>query len=651
MKRFLFLGALISTFFFGAKAQDWYQMHVDYDDYEWKFPVNMTHVSYFDFNSGQTVLQPHFTDDENVVIPFSLEASKKYGSSLTTMTLSNELTEWGKNKHKVFAVYITTDDGSDITSKEEYTPCYISVDGMGEYPDHSMHGKIRGRGNSTWEWYDKKPYRIKFDVSSKVLGIKKNKDWVLLANYRDVTKVMNTFASITADWMGLPFTTPVRFAELFINGEYKGIYQIAEQVEVGGNRVAIDEMEGLLLTLDVDDGPGNNPGAGDNFWTKVYNMPMAVKNSKNLTADQLNDVREQFAELEQAIKSQDYEAVDNLMDIGSYIRMIQLQEYLYNVELSAPRSVFLFRDKGGKFTFGPAWDWDAGFDFEWSDMYTGHTYFANYRETLLGSRPYDRNGTYKVSHFFTDLFGVGDFVRLYKSTWENFSDSIFIRNWEETQKYIDGINEYQQRKSRGPVTPSTREADRWPIRNFNMADETAKMKTWLKNRAAYVNTLVANYPEPDGGGGETQGYTVVGTLSKSYTLQLSSGYSQSVSVTCSAAELAPLLGVDASTLTDATLDLVPLNADGSEGDNTAAKTYGAWFDEYGDTNDYSYGDVRVYIESDNLFRLNCGCHPDNCDGGGEQYTVTLQYRHLPTQKAVNLKVTFTVEGSSWWWNW
>ena len=184
-----------------------------------------------------------------------------------------------------------------------------------------------------------------------------------------------------------------------------------------------------------------------------------------------------------------------------------------------------------------------------------------------------------------------------------------------------------------------------------MADETAKMKTWLKNRAAYVNTLVANYPEPDGGGGETQGYTVVGTLSKSYTLQLSSGYSQSVSVTCSASELAPLLGVDASTLTDATLDLVPLNADGSEGDNTAAKTYGAWFDEYGDTNDYSYGDVRVYIESDNLFRLNCGCHPDNCDGGGEQYTVTLQYRHLPTQKAVNLKVTFTVEGSSWWWNW
>ena len=477
MKRFLFLGALISTFFFGAKAQDWYQMHVDYDDYEWKFPVNMTHVSYFDFNSGQTVLQPHFTDDENVVIPFSLEASKKYGSSLTTMTLSNELTEWGKNKHKVFAVYITTDDGSDITSKEEYTPCYISVDGMGEYPDHSMHGKIRGRGNSTWEWYDKKPYRIKFDVSSKVLGIKKNKDWVLLANYRDVTKVMNTFASITADWMGLPFTTPVRFAELFINGEYKGIYQIAEQVEVGGNRVAIDEMEGLLLTLDVDDGPGNNPGAGDNFWTKVYNMPMAVKNPKNLTADQLNDVREQFAELEQAIKSQDYEAVDNLMDIGSYIRMIQLQEYLYNVELSAPRSVFLFRDKGGKFTFGPAWDWDAGFDFEWSDMYTGHTYFANYRETLLGSRPYDRNGTYKVSHFFTDLFGVGDFVRLYKSTWENFSDSIFIRNWEETQKYIDGINEYQQRKSRGPVTPSTREADRWPIRNFKPRMSTRSWPT------------------------------------------------------------------------------------------------------------------------------------------------------------------------------
>ena len=130
--------------------------------------------------------------------------------------------------------------------------------------------------------------------------------------------------------MGIPYTTPVRFAELFINGEYSGLYQIAEQVEVGGNRVDINEEEGLLLTLDVDDGPQYSPN-DNNFYTKVYGMPMQVKNPKNLTGEDLDEVRNEFAVLENAIKAHNYKMVDSLMDIDSYIRMIQLQEFVYNV--------------------------------------------------------------------------------------------------------------------------------------------------------------------------------------------------------------------------------------------------------------------------------------------------------------------------------
>ena len=303
------------------------------NNYEWKFPLNAIHVSHFDFNEDQTVLQTHLADDENIIVPFNVDNTTKNIASATAMTLSDELTDWGKNKYRVFAIYVTTDDGESITSKEEYTHCYVSIDGLGEYPDNSLPAQIRGRGNSTWLWYDKKPYRIKFDVSSKMLGIKKNKDWVLLANYRDVTKMMNTYAFITADWMGLPYTSPVRYAELFINGEYRGLYQIAEQVEVGGNRVNIDEDEGLLLTLDVDDGPSNSPNATDNFNTKVYGMPMAVKNPKDLTKQQLSDIREEFAELENAIKAHNYDLVDSLMDIPSYIHMLQLQEYQLFLQL------------------------------------------------------------------------------------------------------------------------------------------------------------------------------------------------------------------------------------------------------------------------------------------------------------------------------
>ncbi len=652
MRRFFFLSVCL---FFSCvlclRAQDWYQVHVDYDGHEWLFPVNFQHVSFMDFNEDNSAVKMHLADDENIVIPFNVEASSKWDAVSNGITLSDELSQWGKNKHKVFAIYITTDDGSDIDSKEEYKHCYISVDGMGEYPDNSLPGQIRGRGNSTWEWYQKKPYRIKFDTSSKMLGISKNKDWVLLANYRDVTKMMNVYTNITADWMGIPFTTPVRFAELFVNGEYKGVYQVAEQVEVGGNRVQINENEGLLLTLDVDDGPELNPG-DNNFSTKVYGMPMQVKNPKSLTQEQLDEVRAEFAVLESAIKARNYDIVDSLMDIDSYIRMIQLQEFVYNVELSAPRSIFLFRDKDGKFTFGPAWDWDAGFDFDWSNMYTGHTYFADYRETILGTRPYDRNGNYQCPRFFTDMFGNGRFVRRYKELWNAVSDSIYIRNWNETQPYIDALHELQAKQPQGYTTPATRESTRWPIRGFDFDTEIGKMKKWLQNRLKYLNPIIAAYPEPEDEGGEVivipDEYTLVGTIEKSYTLQYSGGYKQDVSVTVSRDELAKLLDVEPGTLDETTLDLVPLNADGTEGNNTAAKEYGAWFDDDGNTNAWAQG--HVYIESDDLFSLACGCHPDNC-WGGDEHTITMQYRHLPSAKAVNLQATFTIEGGGGWWGW
>lgn len=642
-------------------AQDWYQIHSSYEGGRWSFPYRTDHVSFFDFDR-YNALQIHRNNTGGPVIPFGTE-EEGYQAVADSMTFSYDLTEWGKNKHKVFGIYITIDNPSEWTDQKveakEWVDCYISIDGRKEYPDLSMGGKIRGRGNSTLKWYDKKPYRIKFESSSKVLGIKKNKDWVLLANWRDVTKVMNTFCFEAADIMGIPYTSPVRFAELFINGEYRGLYQIAEQVEVGGNRVDIDEEEGLLMTLDQDDGPSLDPTGTQNFNSKVYSMPTAIKSPKDLTPAQVDSIRNEFAVLENAIKAYNYDVVDSLLDLTSYIAMIQLQELVYNVELSAPRSVFFFRDKGGKWTFGPAWDWDAGFDFSWSDMYTGHTYFKNYRKSLLGSDPYKRNGDYKVPRFFTDMFGSRRFVARYKEQWDSYKDTLVSVCWEKTEEYLSGINEKQTYKNSNGNTqrtsPMIRETDRWPVPGFVHATEVQKMKAWLDGRMTYLNPLIAGIPE---GGDDTSdpivpptGYTVVGTIEKSYTLNLSGGYSQSVRVEISDTEVASMLGVSASSLSSANLDLVPLNSDGSEGTNTAAGTYGAWFDDEGNTTNFNSGFPYVYLESDDLFTWACGCHPYNSQSG-EVHPVTMQYRYAGKDgkgKAVNVAVTFTLSGGGWWW--
>src|SRR5512133_32844 len=169
-------------------------------------------------------------------------------------------------------IKIDVANGAAITSKDESVPCTLTIDGQGSFADYSGTASIRGRGNSTWLWYEKKPYRIELDQKSQILGLKEDKDWVLLANYRDPTFLMNAFAFELADWMGLPYTNHSRFVEVTLNGDYIGLYQLTEQIEQGTNRVAVSDAGGLLLSLDEDDGPIAVPDATNNFASLVYEL-------------------------------------------------------------------------------------------------------------------------------------------------------------------------------------------------------------------------------------------------------------------------------------------------------------------------------------------------------------------------------------------
>ena len=392
-------------------------------------------------------------------------------------------------QYQVFQLYITTADGKAITSKEEYVDCHLSLDGQGAFPNLSAEAQIRGRGNSSWLWYAKKPYRIKFREKQAVLGLAKAKSWVLLANYRDVTDLMNTFVFETGQWLGLQYTNHTRYVEVYINGSYNGLYQLTEQVQQNKNRVAVSDDHGLLISLDVDDGPGESPYAADNFWSKVYKMPVAVKypDDEFFTSNTVDSVKNVLAELEQAIKSQSWHRVEQLLDYTSVIKYLQIQELVYNVELSAPRSVYMYKDGSGKWFMGPLWDFDAGYDFDWNQMTTGHTFFTDYRETVMGTDPLKRNGNYSyVPKFFTDLFGCHDFVKAYKAQWAAVSDSIVEHSWNECMKYITNLR-------KGALE---REDRRWPISGKNFDTEVEKMHQWLLKRRDYLTKLIANIPEP-----------------------------------------------------------------------------------------------------------------------------------------------------------
>jgi hypothetical protein len=384
--------------------------------------------------------------------------------------------------NRVFTLSVETQNASPVTSKETYVSCRITVNGEGVYDNYTGSARIRGRGNSSWLWYDKKPYRIKLDKKSEMLGLGANKDWVLLANYRDPTHLMNAIAFEAARYMELPHVNHSRYLELTLNGDYVGLYQLTEQVEAGENRVDIDDEEGYLLSLDLDDGPSLNPQGEDNFWSQVFRMPVCVKNPEDQTQQQLDAIKTDFAALENAINSHSYEAVAQVMDIKSFIDFLILQELTYNVELAAPRSMYMYKDKGGKYVMGPPWDFDGGFDFDWSTMYTGHSYFSSYQELVLGTDPARQIGGYHVPGFFTQMFKNQTFVAQYKARWNEMHAGLLTH----TLSYIDEV---------AACTAEAMERDyvRWPI-DKSYVNEIAKLKTWITQRIGYMTTVINNIP-------------------------------------------------------------------------------------------------------------------------------------------------------------
>ena len=140
-------------------------------------------------------------------------------------------------------LYINTYNGRGINSKDTYEYAQMwrmQGDSIAAYDSL----RIRGRGNSTWG-LAKKPYRLKFHQKERFLGTDhaNAKSWTLLANHSDKTLLRNAVAAFIGKQLGQPFVPSAEFADVVLNGEYLGNYQISDQMEVNKRRVSITEQK------------------------------------------------------------------------------------------------------------------------------------------------------------------------------------------------------------------------------------------------------------------------------------------------------------------------------------------------------------------------------------------------------------------------
>ncbi len=306
-------------------------------------------------------------------------------------------------------ISIYTDDRGAVTSKEDWKSAKITIDGLGRFDDlEETVVNIRGRGNTTWGW-PKKPYALKFESKTSVLGMPKHKRWVLLANAMDKTMLRNRMAFRISEQTSLAWTPRNEYAELFLNGRHLGTYLVAEQIKVDKNRVNITEMSpsdnegeaitgGYLFELDFH-------FDNEKQWRTPRNMPFAIKSpdEEDLTDAQFAWAQQYIKELEALIHSKEFldpaTGYMNFVDRQSFADYWIIYEVCLNHEIGNPGSVYMHKDRGGSLVAGPIWD------FDWGTFSYNVSSWAQDKLYLQGTLWYGR------------MFGDPEFKALAKERW------------------------------------------------------------------------------------------------------------------------------------------------------------------------------------------------------------------------------------------
>ena len=375
--------------------------------------------------------------------------------------------------------------------------------------------QIKCRGNSTFH-LPKKPYQIKLPAATDLLGMGEAKTWILLANYYDVTSLRNQIVFDMAKAAGLKYTPEGDWVDLYINGDYCGIYLLSEKVQIGKNRVDIHDLEKDLKNANpdirFDELPRFGVNEGEKGGTKgviIPNVPSDVTGGYLLEVDVLNRYAEEVSGFvtkgnqavvmkspEYADKSQvDYMAdifqqfedavcskygvnpvtkrsYREYFDMDSFIKRYIVDEITRNIDAGLTSS-FYYKPQGeSKVYAGPIWDYDVSMGIDWG---------SGLGFTGLGYQDF----AYDAVNWYTQLYKFPSFrnqvARIYQETFMPVMKELIEKKIPEYGVMLEDALAMNQ--VRWPVDSCCRgyEEDLRYVHDFLEQRTEWLAKTWVEN--------------------------------------------------------------------------------------------------------------------------------------------------------------------------
>ena len=390
---------------------------------------------------GYTFLGWYYTNEE---------ITEKWNFSENVITEDITLTaKWDYATYELPIVNIDT--AGTVNSKIEYTDMIFSIENCdGEL--NGISGGIRLRGNTTMK-LPKKPYRIKFDKKQSLFGLDKAKSWVLLADYLDPSALHNyTAFNLASEMDGLSFTPTPHKVNVYMNGEYAGLYTLCEQVQENEGRmdIELDEItEDMVdlkqfnffiamdhsVRLDTDAIPNETY-----FYIEEYDRYFEVKypEKEQFTSEEqfrsfMEQLKAYIVEMWEAFESYDLEKIKAEANVDSLIDFLII-DFIMGENDHTNNSFNMYYTntsndprENGKLNFGPIWDYDLALNTH----YTG-----------TPNENFEYNPRINYSNvYFKAVAGIPELFELLKDRYNNHAVYVLEEYMAEIDTIVSAMDE------------------------------------------------------------------------------------------------------------------------------------------------------------------------------------------------------------------
>ena len=356
---------------------------------------------------------------------------------------------------------------------------------------------IELRGSSS-QVLEKKPYGFTTlladdDSNNNVslLGFPSENDWVLNSLAYDPSMIRDYLSYQLASNMG-NYAPRVKYIEVIVNDDYKGVYILTEKIKRDSDRVNLKKIKdsdnslpevtgGYIIKADKttggDEVAWTMVGSGGGSTNFLYHYPK----TENISSQQTDYIKNVFTDLETNSENTSIaNGFPSIIDVPSFVDYMIMAEIASNPD-SYQFSTFFHKDRGGKLRAGPVWDYNFSygndlfvFDFDRSFYDLWQFEFGN-----------------SGAKFWKDLFSNDTFNCYLAKRWFELTTTNQPLNYSTITSLID---EFVSLLSESQV----RELQRWPPQEDwpTVADQTeniAAMKIWIQNRIDWIDSNIGSF--------------------------------------------------------------------------------------------------------------------------------------------------------------